>query len=48
MHVKTEQDAFVRALQYYQRRLLEVESNYKDLKSKVDSFVSNFVEDDEE
>ena len=46
MHAKTEQAAFVEALTYYQERLGEVESNYKNLSIKVDAFVSQFVEED--
>lgn len=46
MHEKTSEDAFAKALTYYQKRLADVESNYKSLKSKVDSFVSQFVEED--
>lgn len=48
MHAKTEQDAFVEALTYYQKRLLEVESKHKSLSEKVDIFVSQFVEDGNE
>lgn len=48
MHAKTSEDAFLKALTYYQKRLADVESNYKSLQSKVDSFVSQFVEDNEE
>ena len=46
MRAKTSEDAFVEALTYYQKRLADVESNYKSLQSKVDSFVSQFVEED--
>ena len=35
----TERDAFVEALEYYQKRLLGVEQELKDLKGKVDRFV---------
>lgn len=48
MRAKTQEQAFVEALTYYQRRLLEVESKYKSLSAKVDSFVSQFVEDEED
>lgn len=48
MRAKTEQDAFVEALTYYQRRLAEVEKSYNDLNKKVEAFVSQFVEEDEE
>ena len=42
MRAKTEQDACIKALLYYQRRLAEVKSEYKDLQDKVDSFLSLF------
>lgn len=48
MHAKTESEAFVEALTYYQRRLAEVEKAYSGLKSKVDSFVSQFTEEENE
>ena len=47
MRAKTKDDAFVRALEYYQDRLTRVEAEYKLLKSKVDSFVEQFIEDEE-
>ena len=40
--------AFVKALTYYQNKLKEVEGAHAQLKGLVDSFVENFVEDDEE
>lgn len=48
MRAKTSTDAFVEALDYYQRRLKEVEAAHTHLKGLVDSFVGNFVEDAEE
>lgn len=45
MRAKTEQAAFVEALTYYQRRLEDIESCYNSLQSRVDTFVSQFVED---
>lgn len=48
MQAKTEQAAYVQALEYYQRRLQEVESNYKSLKSKVDHFVGQVADDDDD
>lgn len=48
MRANTEQDAFVETLTYYQGRLKEVEEGFKSLQSKVDVFVSQFVEDEEE
>lgn len=47
MKAKTAQEAFVEALSYYQDRLTTVESDYKELKQKVDAFVSDFVQDDD-
>lgn len=47
MHTKTEQDACIQALLYYQKRLVEVSTDYKILNDKVESFLSQFeVEDD--
>ncbi|CBY99654.1 Phi92_gp225 [Escherichia phage phi92] len=48
MREKTEEAAYIKALEYYQRRLQEVESNYKSLKSKVDHFVGQVVEEEED
>jgi len=46
MRAKTKDEALVDALNYYQRRLKEVEAEYRILKGRVDSFVSQFNEDD--
>lgn len=48
MYAKTPEAAFVKALEYYQNRLLTVESKYNSLQTKVDQFVSQFTEDEEE
>jgi hypothetical protein len=48
LRAKSEQAAMFEALKYYQRRLKEVESSYTDLQSKVDGFVSLFIEDEED
>ena len=48
MRAKTSQDAFTEALTYYQNRLLEVETAFKELKAKVEVFVSQFVEKETE
>jgi len=45
MKAKTEQEAFVNALMYYQKRLKEVEENFESLHSKVSSFVDTISED---
>lgn len=46
MRAKTSTEAFVEALTYYQGRLNELESNYSELKGKVDAFVIQFPQDD--
>ncbi|HBC8515324.1 TPA: DUF1033 family protein [Escherichia coli] len=48
MQAKTEQSAYVEALEYYQRRLQEVENNYKNLRSKVDHFINQVADDDDD
>lgn len=48
MRAKTRDAAFIDALEYYQDRLKEVETDYALLKSKVDVFVSQFIKDEEE
>lgn len=47
MRAKTEQDAFIEALTYYQRRLAEVKSDYKELDGKVQNFLSQFDRDED-
>ena len=54
MGAQTKEDAFVKALSYYQNRLMVVESEYKSMttkyksmKTKVDSFVSQFSSEEE-
>lgn len=48
MRAKSEREAFIKAMEYYQRRLTEVETNYKGLNEKVEAFVSLFKPDDED
>jgi len=48
MRAKTERDAFVYALSYYQRRLAAVEQAHRELTRKVDAFVVQFVDTDDE
>jgi len=48
MRAKTERDAFVDALNYYQRRLTEVEQAHRELTRKVDAFVEQFTDTDDE
>ena len=47
MRAKTEQDACIKALLYYQRKLVEVKSDYQDLNGKVQGFLSQFDRDDD-
>lgn len=47
MRAKSETEAFVEALHYYQGRLTEIEQEHKALRNKVDAFVLQFVEDSE-
>ena len=47
MRAKTERDAFVEALHYYQKRLTEVEQAHRELTQKVDAFVVQFVNADD-
>jgi len=47
MKAKTEQQAFVEALTYYQKRLKEVEQELKTLNNKVDSFIGSVSEDED-
>lgn len=45
MKAKTEREAFVDALDYYQENLAELKVIHKTLKSKVDAFVNQFETD---
>lgn len=47
MKAKSEVEALIEALEYYQRRSKKLDSDYKDLKSKVDLFVNQFIKEDE-
>lgn len=46
MRAKTEQDAYIEALLYYQRTLKQAKANYKVLNDKVESFLSQFDRED--
>ena len=46
MRAKTEQDACIEALLYYQKRLMEVKYDYKNLDNKVQNFLSQFDKED--
>ena len=48
MRAKTEQDAYIEALMYYQRTLQKVKAEYKDLNTKVENFVGQFIKEDED
>lgn len=45
MGVKTEEEAFVKALGYYQQRLRDVEDELRDLRNQVEAFVTKLPED---
>jgi hypothetical protein len=46
MRAKTEQDAYIEALLYYQKRLIEVQKEFKALNNKVEDFLALFNTDD--
>lgn len=46
MRSKSERDAFVKALEYYQERLTYMDKVYHSLKCKVNNFVNVFAEED--
>lgn len=48
MRAKTAELAFVEALTYYQNRLSKVETEYKELNQKVQGFVEQFQDKDDE
>jgi hypothetical protein len=48
IRTKSEIDALVEAITYYQNRLRDIEQKYNDLSTKVDSFVEQFVSKDED
>jgi hypothetical protein len=41
MRGKTEQEAFISALNYYQKRLTKVEIEFKNLENKVNNFINS-------
>lgn len=47
MKAKSEQDAFIEALMYYQKRLIKVEREFNSLQDRVDVFVGSFIKDDD-
>jgi hypothetical protein len=48
MKAKSETDAFVEALTYYQKKLKETQAELSVLHRKVDSFLSQFKEEKDE
>lgn len=46
MRAKTQEYAFIEAIEYYQSRLAEVETNYYSLSAKVDNFIDQFSEEE--
>jgi len=47
MRAKTEEEAFVDAIKYYQNRLTFVEGQLADITKKVDSFVEQIQKDED-
>ena len=47
MRCKSPEDAFVKALTYYQKRLTVSEERYTNLSGKVEKFISQFVTEDD-
>ena len=48
MRSKTSTDALVKAIMYYQNRLIDIEQLHKELKNKVDVFVDQFITNEDE
>ena len=46
MRAKTEQDACIEAILWYQSRLIESKEKFKILKDKVEGFLAQFDEED--
>ena len=47
VRAKTEQDAYIEALLYYQKNLQESKKRYRELDNKVQNFISQFERDDD-
>lgn len=45
MRAKTEREAFIDALEYYQKRLITNETALNNLRCKVEGFINLFVEE---
>lgn len=48
MEAETAEAAYIETIQYYQKRLTEVENAYSELNGKVEAFVSQFQDDDDD
>lgn len=48
MKAESSEAAFLEALQYYQKRAQRIENDYKNLKAKVDHFVGQFADENED
>jgi hypothetical protein len=46
MRAKSEQEAYIEALLYYQKRLAQSKNEYNTLNDKVEKFVSQFIEEE--
>lgn len=46
MRAETSEAAYIETIQYYQKRLTEVEKAYSELNGKVEAFVSQFQDDE--
>lgn len=47
MRAKTEQDAYVKAITYYQKRCAEIEQKKKKLYDSVNNFIESLSDNDE-
>lgn len=43
----TKEDAFIEAMDYYRTQLIQYKTQYNELNNKVNSFVSQFIEDED-
>lgn len=46
MRAKTEQDAYIEALLYYQNKLSKLKTDYDNMHQKVENFLSQFDRED--
>jgi len=47
IHAKSEQQALIEGIEYYQRYHSKLQKEHKELSNKVDSFLSQFERDDD-